>query len=446
MNNLPKFTNKQYIIGGLLVLTLLGLPLITFMSQRSQETRSRASASTTLAITPDSTTTAPILKNAGDPVVLDVFIDPGNNLPSIVKLDITYDATKFQPNAVPFVVNTQAFPSKLEGPIVTNGHILLSLSIGSDATKAIQTRTKVGTIQLTALSATTEPAVIGFGTRSQVLSVASSDESNQNVLSTSTPAYIAITAPATPTPSPYQATVSATPTQTASVSPTEYPVGGGPTYAPTAVPTIEPTYPPTSGATLTPTAAQYPSITTAPNDTILSFNLLIHGIGSSGDNVNPTSSSMSNKNPLHPQRTIEVQVFDSTNMLVRTVTGPVTYSSASGSFLGKVSLGSSFIQGIYTVKVKEPTHLRRLVPGIITIKPLMENAISQIALVAGDINNDNFINVVDYNILVGCYSDLLPPVSCTDITKQTSDLNDDGAVNQIDYNLFLREITVQLGG
>lgn len=423
MRNLSQLTKKHYIIGGLLLLAIVGLPVLTLVSQQPQETRSRASASTTLEVTPGSSETAPIEKTAGDPVLLDVYIDPGNNLPSIVKLDITYDPAKFQPDDVPFVVNTAAFPSKLEGPIIADGHILLSVSIGSDSTKAIQTRTKVGTIQLAAIGETTAPAIVGFGDRSQVLSVSPGDESNQNVLSTTIPAYVTVVGYVSPTPS---------------IVPTAYDPGTS------IMPSPSPTTDPYASPSVVPTTIEYTTPTVSPLTTLLSFNVFIHGIGLSGDNVNPTST-LSNKNPRHPQRTIEVQVFDNMNDLVKTANGAITYSSASGSFIGTVDIGPSFVQGIYTVKVKESTHLRRLLPGILTIIPKTENQIPDIALVAGDINNDNSINVADYNILIGCYSDLLPAISCTDSTKITSDLNDDGAVNQLDYNLFLREISIQTG-
>jgi hypothetical protein len=50
------------------------------------------------------------------------------------------------------------------------------------------------------------------------------------------------------------------------------------------------------------------------------------------------------------------------------------------------------------------------------------------------------MNILDYNILMNCYSDLLPPVNCDALKKGSADLTDDGQVNQYDYNLFLREL------
>jgi hypothetical protein len=49
------------------------------------------------------------------------------------------------------------------------------------------------------------------------------------------------------------------------------------------------------------------------------------------------------------------------------------------------------------------------------------------------------VNILDYNMLMDCYSDLTPPKGPCDATKQrATDLTDDGAVNQFDYNFLLK--------
>lgn len=53
------------------------------------------------------------------------------------------------------------------------------------------------------------------------------------------------------------------------------------------------------------------------------------------------------------------------------------------------------------------------------------------------INHDKRVDILDYNILVGCYSDFQPPISYTAQDKRDADLNGDGRVDQRDYNLFL---------
>lgn len=175
----------------------------------------------------------------------------------------------------------------------------------------------------------------------------------------------------------------------------------------------------------------------APN-TKLSLNLFLHGLGKAGDAANPGVGG--NANPLRPQRTVTVQVFNAQNQLVATKQGQVTYDQASGSFKGTVDIGI-ITNGIYTVKVKTDQFLNTLISGIQTLNAGATVQMPTTSMINGDINNDNVLNILDYDILLGCYSDFQPAVSCTTQSKLMADLNDDGAVNQFDYNLFLRELT-----
>lgn len=410
-------TKKPLIIGSLLLL-VAAIPATLLMTQEEQDTRTRATASTTLSYTPNSTNTAPIVKTIGDTVAFDIIVTPGSNLPSLVKLEMQYDATKFDPAANPFVVNTSAFPATIEGPIIMEGRVLISVSIGNDVTKAIQQPTKVGTLNLITKADTAgTPTQLTFGDRSQILSLAQNDEATENVLATTQPSFVTIETATTPTT---LATVTTAPPAT--TIPTQYP-----------------------SVTINATEHPTPTPTSNPTSTMISLNIFMHGIGNSGDNVNPMLSELSNKQPQHPSKEVTITLYNDQNQLVLTKTGLVTYASSSGSFIGEIDLGTTVQSGVYTIRVKEETHLRRLIPGIQQLVQQITNPLPTFALVAGDINNDNTINILDYNLLVGCYSDLLPAISCTDENKTKTDLNDNGAVNQFDYNLFLREITVQTG-
>ena len=205
-------------------------------------------------------------------------------------------------------------------------------------------------------------------------------------------------------------------------------------------PTSPTTPAPTNAPTLQPTIPPSPTPTPPPGSTSLSLNLLLHGIGKGGDSANPNAGG--NTNPLRPQRNVKVEVFNSQNQLVLTKDSLVTYNSSNGSFTGTVDLGSAFASGIYAVKLKSDQFLRKLVPGIQNLTRGQANTLPQTTLTTGDMNNDNKIDVLDYNLLMDCFSDLTPARNCTDQTKKTSaDLTDDGSVNQFDYNLFLRELT-----
>jgi hypothetical protein len=67
-------------------------------------------------------------------------------------------------------------------------------------------------------------------------------------------------------------------------------------------------------------------------------------------------------------------------------------------------------------------------------------------LIAGDINGDGTVSVVDYRILMGCW---LPNVNSGKATcagyQKAADLNGDGVVNQVDYILWMKDFIAQQG-
>jgi hypothetical protein len=388
------FLNRNKLFVGLFALVAISIPLTLSLLGGNQDTRSRATASTTLSFLPTSSTSAPIEVNAGDTVSLDMMVDPGSNLVTFIKYQVSYDATKLQPASNdPFTVNATAFPTKVEGPILSTGQISQSVSVGSDPTKAIQTPTKVGTLSFRAIASTSgTPTVVSFTSVTQALSAGSGDQAAENVISTTNPANIAITGNAS-----------------------------------------------SSGTKLT-------------------FDLLLHGIGAAGDNPNPTGNSLSNKNPLHADRTLSVEVYNTQNQLVASDSGTVTYASASGTFKGTVDLGSSFPTGNYYVKIKTDRYLRRQVPGVQKITQLQNNVMPQTSLVAGDTAGDNVLNVLDYNTFLDCGYGALDELPIDDpsaayntpecqvhIPAINVDVDDNGTINSPDYNLFLRELSVQNG-
>ena len=187
---------------------------------------------------------------------------------------------------------------------------------------------------------------------------------------------------------------------------------------------------------------------TRPEDplTNLTLTVLLDGIGSRGDNTNPTASSFSNKNPLHKTKEAEVSIFNASNQLIATVPGNVTFNSTNGNFTGTLTTDKLSTSGNYLVRIKINGYLRKLVDGIQNLTAGQTNQIPTTALVTGDINRDNKIDILDYNLLLDCYSDLAVAPNCANPTKKAeSDINDDGLVNQFDYNLFLREISTQPG-
>lgn len=200
--NFMKFLSaKKLILIGFIVVLLIAIPLTVFILQREQQTTTQAEQATTLSFEPNSTAAAPIQASTGQPVSLDVIVDPGieQNLVSFVRLEVQYDPTKLTPvdestELFAFEENTGAL-TLLEGPVIDSeqGLITATLSVGVDPTKVIQTRTRIATINFIATAATDSvPTEVTFTTTSQVLSAGSSDQANENVLASRIPAYVMI--------------------------------------------------------------------------------------------------------------------------------------------------------------------------------------------------------------------------------------------------------------
>ncbi len=187
-----------------------------------------------------------------------------------------------------------------------------------------------------------------------------------------------------------------------------------------------------------------PASITPSGQTALSFSSIkLHGIGHGGDNANP--QSIGNTNPLRKTRTITVILTDASNASLPSFSGPVSYDQADGVFKGYIAI-PSISPGLYRINIRIPQYLGKTMDGIINITSGQEASISEVSLTTGDINSDNSLNSLDYNMLLDCISNLSAPRNCTDPQKKSmADLTDDGSVNQFDYNLFLRDLSVQPG-
>src|SRR5215207_9550529 len=129
--------NKKPLYAGLICTLLLMVGLTVSSLQKPQETRTRAATgSTTLSFTPSSSTSTPIQKQIGDTIDLDIMVDPGQNLVSLVKFQLAFDPTKIALSTTnPFTLNTEAFPVKVEGPVINSESIASVVSVGADGTK-----------------------------------------------------------------------------------------------------------------------------------------------------------------------------------------------------------------------------------------------------------------------------------------------------------------------
>lgn len=399
---------KKLTLAAVLFL-LISIPLTLALVSQQQNTRSKAAASTTLYFEPTSSSSSPITKNIGDPIDLDIYVDPGSNLVTFVRYQLTFDTTKVQLSPTePITLNSNVF-SSVEGPVVANGTVAQSVSIGSDPTKAIQKVTKIGTLHFKAIGPTAQtPTSIVFGNLTQSLSSGGADQAGQNILSSTTPANIIINGTTDTSPQP----------------------------------------------SIVVTSIPQPTI----NGTSIAFTIILHGIGIGGDNPNPSGNSLSNKNPLHPQRNLAYEVSDTNNNIIASGSAPISFEPNEGFFTGRVGIDKSVQPGNYNIKVKTDGYLRRLVPGIIQIKANEENKLPATHLVAADTNGDNFLNVIDYNALLDCGYGRVDPLPMSDANAPFNtqecqvhkpavnvDVDDNGVINSYDYNLFIRELSVQNG-
>jgi len=116
------------------------------------------------------------------------MIDPGTNIVSIVDFYVTYDPAKLD---VTQIAPSENFSTTVRPSSIANGTASMSVSVGSDVTKAISSVTKVATITFVPKAEGTTTLQID-ATKSRVFSLAPSDQPTENVLSTVEPGNITV--------------------------------------------------------------------------------------------------------------------------------------------------------------------------------------------------------------------------------------------------------------
>lgn len=211
-----------------------------------------------------------------------------------------------------------------------------------------------------------------------------------------------------------------------------------PTPTVTAAPTLTPTLLPTA------TTVPQPTVTFTPGGTALTISLTLPGIGSS-----------ENQRPVRPQPTLTLSLHDTSGIKAAEKSQIITYNSNTGKFTGTFDMGV-VPQGSYSVKAKMSGFLTKLVQSILDIP--QGGGRFQISgtpkMTAGDINEDNKIDIMDYQHIISCYGGKANTSSCTakEIATQTAnnttykvDFNSDGVIDGIDYAIFIRGLAVRSG-
>jgi hypothetical protein len=154
--------------------------------------------------------------------------------------------------------------------------------------------------------------------------------------------------------------------------------------------------------------------------------------------------------PTHLDRQLTLQIVGSGAVVVSTLNPTVHFDATKKAFTASVPVHLE--PGTYYVRVKLSNTLSRLQIGTFTVNATTTSVtVPRIVTMIGDVDGNNQVNLTDYNILIGCYSVLSPPKSCsaaylpTSGGEPTTDLDDDGDVDQADYNLLLRKFQILLG-
>lgn len=409
LNTIRK-ANKVFII----LFMLLALPLTLFTVQQVSNYLTKATAGTVaVSFSPSQSTLPPDRQ-------FDIMLNSGTTKVAFARVVYTFDRTKVQlRNEIQITgVLTTVVEKTSMSTANAQGRAVVVVGLPPNTTYPTGVF-KIATFTLGSVATTSTTGQLNFvATDMQIV-----EEAGSAMVITATSASLTLSS--------------------SNVTPTLQ----APTLTPTRTPTVTltPTRTPTQTPTRTPTPSQpVPTNTPLPNSTQVGVTLLLHGIGSGGDNASPTSGG--NTNPLRTQRNVTIEIYNGQNQLILTKDGFINYQSTSGNFTGTVDLGTTLSTGSYLVRIKSPQYLRQLVPAIVSLSAGSTTTIPSVTLVTGDMDSNNTLNILDFNILLDCYSDLSPAKNCADTAKRTmADITDDGAVNLFDLNLFIRELSVQSG-
>ncbi|MBI4096870.1 MAG: hypothetical protein HY428_00450 [Candidatus Levybacteria bacterium] len=180
------------------------------------------------------------------------------------------------------------------------------------------------------------------------------------------------------------------------------------------------------GTTKEPTATATVTPTPTPSGTRLKLSVKIPGIGGSG-----------NRRPFDQERDIEVFVSDRNDTQVADAIGTLTFDG-SNFYVGEIDSGVTLPGGAYIIRVRMDNTLRKVVSGqFVQIKEATVNALPQITLYQGDFDQNNRVDIRDYNIFAKCLEE------CDE--GAVVDLNSDGKIDILDFNLLNEVFTTQQG-
>lgn len=206
-----------------------------------------------------------------------------------------------------------------------------------------------------------------------------------------------------------------------------------PTVTATLTTTATPTTTPTPTVPLTPT----PTPTLGAGDTGIKVFFKLPGIGAD-------TAHGQNNTPQHSTRPIEVKVINAQNQELWTLVGGASYIGDS-LYAGSINLGTLPV-GQYTIKIRTYNTLWKRIPGIVNLNKDIYNHTNSVDLVSGDFNQDNSLDILDFNKLISCSRGLATIIDCSVADKSLVDLNDDGVINDsLDVAIILANFAHRTG-
>ena len=248
-------------------------------------------------------------------------------------------------------------------------------------------------------------------------------------------------------------------------------------FNPTVTPTVLPTLTTSSGPTLTPvppTPTAIGTVTITPATTITPINTPIPmptpvlkpttiptvSIPTSSFTPTPTlgdnlvifksitfGGTIDTKVTTHRDKDVLVYLYGpnqdpSHDLEGKTVTPTrfkkvLTYSSSAKSYSSS-PLNIGDLPDGTKILIKIDKYLRKLITVMHPDPTQVANIDidSKTDFAAGDINGDNRLDIMDYNLIVGCFRNK----SCSN--KDMADLYEDGIIDGIDYNVFLKSLSL----
>lgn len=189
-----------------------------------------------------------------------------------------------------------------------------------------------------------------------------------------------------------------------------------------------------------------PTPTQATDATTLSLDVKLGGIGKSvGENPDPKTKTKDIAVCIYALSADPTNDAEKCSKAALTKTGSLTYSN--GRYSSAIfNIGDTLATGRYQVFVKSGKYLRKRIAGTPTITAGTTSQMDQTTLTTGDINGDNRVDILDYEILRICFEDKANSAACGS-NKALANLDDDTGdkVDGADYRLFVKSLSVKEG-